>query len=208
MSTLTLGEHDLTITVYDVDDRSISDTVHVRVVDDAPPSIDGPDDMNVQFGTTGNNITWNPTDPTPISYEIFKDDKSIKTGPWNSTLETITIDIDGLAIEEYNYTLFVTDESALTASDTVIVTVDDFTVPTVNSPADITYTVGSTGHSFTWYPEDDFPVGYTLWLDGIISKSGAWNLTTGESITVDADGYPVEYYNFTAVFTDLGGNAV
>ncbi len=205
LDTLTLGVHNLTITVWDVDNRSISDTVFVTVVDDAPPSIDGPGDLDITLGTTGNTIVWDPKDPSPASYEIFKDQVSIKTGIWNSSLETITQNIDGLAWGQYNYTLLVTDEDEMTATDTVIVTVGDFTTPTVTSPADIEYTVGSTGYSFTWTLYDDHPVSYTVYFDGMVNRTGAWN-STGETITVDADDHSVEYYNYTILLTDLGEN--
>ncbi|MHA1907048.1 MAG: hypothetical protein ACW98Y_07125 [Candidatus Thorarchaeota archaeon] len=206
LETIPMGVHDITITVWDVDDRSVSDTVVVTVVDDAPPSIDGPGDIEVHFGSTGNEITWNPSDPSPDTYEIFKDDVSIKTGLWNSSLETITLGIDGLSIGEYNYTLLVTDLDGMTATNSAIVTVDDFTVPTVSSPSDIQYQVGSTGHSFTWTLTDDYPVSYTVYLDGVLNKTGAWN-STGETITIDADDHIVEYYNYTILVTDLGGNS-
>ncbi len=102
LSTLTMGVHNITITVWDVGDLSVSDTVYVTVVDDAPPSIDGPDTIEYSLGTTGNEITWHPSDPTPVSYEIFKDEVSIRTGAWNSSLETIKVNIDVLGIGEYN----------------------------------------------------------------------------------------------------------
>ncbi len=95
----------------------------------------------------------------------------------------------------------------MTATHTTMVTVDDFITPTVNSPSDIAYMEGDTGNNFTWNPVDDFPVGYILWLNDAVNRSGAWN-STGESISVDADGLPVEYHNFTIVFTDRGGNSV
>ena len=46
--------------------------------------------------------------------------------------------VDGLSIDTYNYTIIVWDEYGNSATDTVIVTVEDTAVPTLSNPADIT----------------------------------------------------------------------
>ncbi|MBY9002044.1 MAG: hypothetical protein KGD64_14085, partial [Candidatus Heimdallarchaeota archaeon] len=66
-----------------------------------------------------------------------------------------------------------------------------FTVDTVSpnivSPEDIVYEVGATGNNFSWFPQDDNPSSYVVYLNDVILFSGAWN-TTAEEIFMDVDG--------------------
>lgn len=93
------------------------------VGDDLDPILDSPDDVEFTVGETGNNIDWNPTDDNPASYDVFVDEVSTYTGPWNSSSEHIIIDLDDLAIGTYNFTCVVYDVVGNDIADTVIVTV-------------------------------------------------------------------------------------
>ncbi|TFG13140.1 hypothetical protein EU537_07470, partial [Candidatus Thorarchaeota archaeon] len=84
-------------------------------------ALNHPDDIEYEVGTTGHNITWIPADPYPAYYTIYSNGSQIVSESWNGTV--ILIDVDGLAVGIYNYTLEVSDTSGNTAADTVIVTV-------------------------------------------------------------------------------------
>ncbi|MFX1605031.1 MAG: hypothetical protein ACFFDD_03925 [Promethearchaeota archaeon] len=94
------------------------------VGDDIDPVLDAPNDVEFTVGETGYNIDWNPTDDNPASFEVFVDSVSTYTGFWNSSSEHIVIDLDGLAVETYNYTCVVYDDAGNSFADTVIVTVN------------------------------------------------------------------------------------
>ncbi|MFW9917796.1 MAG: hypothetical protein ACFFGZ_19505, partial [Candidatus Thorarchaeota archaeon] len=89
--------------------------------DTTPPSIDHPWDMTYNETTTGHAITWHPSDEFPDSYTIYRQGISIDSGSWNGG--SISINVDGEAIGQYNYTIEVSDTSNNVARDTVWVKV-------------------------------------------------------------------------------------
>ncbi len=55
----------------------------------------------------------------------------------------------------------------------------------IDSPADIQYEAGSTGHSISWHPSDSAPASYQILIDGVQEESGSW---TGATVTTSVDG--------------------
>ncbi len=128
---LDVGTHNLTIVVYDGAGNHASDMVIVDAVDTISPTIDSPNDIEYVAGSTGNNIEWHGSDLFPASYEVFIDDVSTESGPWGSSTEPITVNVDGLAAGEHNCTIVLTDQGGNTVSDTVVVVVTESpTTPT------------------------------------------------------------------------------
>ena len=78
--------------------------------------------------------------------------------------------------------------------------------PSVNTPADIVYEIGSTGNNFTWSPYDVNPNSYVVYLDGAILYSGLWN-NTAEEIFINVDVFAVGVYNFTLYLEDATGKS-
>ncbi len=78
--------------------------------------------------------------------------------------------------------------------------------PYISSPDDIEYEIGMTGNNFSWFPHDDNPSSYIVYLDGVILFSGIWN-TSGEEIFLDVDGLGIGIYNFTLYFEDVTGKS-
>ncbi|MBS3795976.1 MAG: hypothetical protein KGY80_13815 [Candidatus Thorarchaeota archaeon] len=113
--------YNYTIVVFDDNGNNISDTVYVTVMSSSPPTIDEPADVEYELGATGNSITWNPTDPNPDSYEIYRNGSLIESGSWNGS--SIIEYIDDLGVARYNYTIIVFDTLGNSATDTVFVTV-------------------------------------------------------------------------------------
>ncbi len=77
--------------------------------------------------------------------------------------------------------------------------------PTITSPGDIQYGVGTTGNTITWVPQDDFPYLYQILRNGTEIESEGWN---GSSITINIDGLLEGTYNFTITVWDMSGNSI
>ncbi|MBN2229231.1 MAG: hypothetical protein JW779_06515, partial [Candidatus Thorarchaeota archaeon] len=207
VDSLSLGTHMINVTAYDIAGNAISDDVTINVVDTTTPTIDSPGDISYSESTSGHWIAWTPDDARPDSYEVFLDGVSTYSNTWNSTSETIDILLDGLSLGEYNYTCVVYDDLGLWIADTVLVTVIDGTVPTLDSPPDVEFTEGTSGHLLTWHPDDLHPVSYSIEVDEVELLSGQWN-SSSEIITFSLDALTVGSHNVTLIVTDIGGNSI
>ncbi len=205
LSSFGLGTHNITLSVWDVAGNDAWDQVDVTVVDGTVPLVDSPANITYNEEAPGNSITWDPTDSHPSSYTIYRGGTPVKSGAWNSSIETVSISVDGLSVGTYNYTILVTDVGSNTANDTVWVIVDDGTLPTIDSPADVPYYEDTAGHSITWDPSDLNPVSYVIYKDGVPVKSGSWN-SSSETITISVDGLSVGSYSYVLNVTDVGSN--
>ncbi len=202
---LTTGVWNFTIIVYDTNDNTASDTVMVTVYDDTAPVLDSPDDFEVIEGSVGTMLSWSPFDLHPSNYVIYREDLAVKSGLWNSSTESISISMNGLTLGDWNFTIVVYDETGLSDTDTVIVTVFDGTAPTTTHPDDSYYAVGQgAGFNITWSAFDLHPVSYSILANGSSVKSGLWN-SSGENIFFDVSGLPIALHNFILAVTDVGG---
>ena len=119
---LSAGVHVFTMTVYDADENSASDSVSILVINDATaPTIDSPDDIVFIVDTIGNRIIWTPTDDYPDSFEVSFNGTVIATDSWGGG--HIVFELDNLVAGEYNFTMTVFDGGQHSASDTVAVQV-------------------------------------------------------------------------------------
>jgi hypothetical protein len=80
----------------------------------------------------------------------------------------------------------------------------DGNAPLVESPNDIAYEVGETGHSITWNATDTSPGGYMILKDDVDIQHGFWN-SSSEEIVVDVNGLGVGSHNYTVVFYEASG---
>ncbi|MEX2720485.1 MAG: hypothetical protein Q6362_003575, partial [Candidatus Wukongarchaeota archaeon] len=88
---------------------------------DGDPIIDHPNDITYVEGTTGNTITWHPSDENPSSFKVTREGIQVNSSSWND--DPITVNVDGLSVGNYTYKCTVYDTSGQNASDTVIVRV-------------------------------------------------------------------------------------
>ncbi len=146
---LSVGTYNYTITFFEASGLGTSDSVEVEVLDVVDPTIDSPSDISYEVGETSNTITWNPSDDYPVSYQILMDGSEIKSGPWNSSLETISVSVDGHSEGMYNYTAIVTDMGDNTANDTVWVNVTSPEVTTTTTTTTTSTTTTQTTTSIT-----------------------------------------------------------
>jgi len=80
----------------------------------------------------------------------------------------------------------------------------DITPPVVDSPADITYEEGTTGHIISWNATDNDPGNYIISREGVEIDSGSW--TSGVAITINVDGLTAGSFIYTIEVTDAFNN--
>ncbi len=171
-----------------------------------PIIISAPSVLTVEFGYTGQILSWTATDLNPNTYTIELQASGVVSGPtpWlNDTAITYNVP-DGFAIGEYNYTVNFTDDYDNFITDTVIMTVEDIAVPIIiNSSSDFIVDSSYTGINISWTATDQTPNTYTITLQGtgIVFGPSAWS--NGTSITYNIpDSLAVGEYNYTVNFTD------
>ncbi len=175
------------------------------IADNSTPEIDSPSDLQYNEGTDGHSITWIISGAVPNMYQIYREQTEIKSSDWNNYI--IDVDVDGLSLGVYNYTLVITDLLGNIASDTVFVTVIDGTAPILDSPDDVQFNEGTTGYTITWNPDDLHPESYTIEVNGVVASFGSWN-SSEEDISFELDAFTIGTYNVTLLVTDIGGNTV
>ena len=203
VSGLAEGTYYYEIILNDTMGNNASDLVIVSVHENLPPTIIGPNNLTYNIGSTGNVLQWNITDMNPGNYTIYKNGSFIKTASWSSGVN-VSLNVDGLDIGAYLYELVAFDLYGNNASDFVVVTVIDNSNPSISTNDSIVqYLEGTTGHSITWYADDDSKAYYVILRNGTTIESDVWTSTT---IVVNIDGLSVGAYNFTAIVFDSQDN--
>ncbi|MHA1772000.1 MAG: right-handed parallel beta-helix repeat-containing protein [Candidatus Thorarchaeota archaeon] len=200
---LELGTYNFTITVYDSFGFTNTTFVIVTVADQTAPVVDHPQDAFIEAGSTGNEVIWAASDHHPASYSIFRNGVHIASGTWTNA-ETVRVSADGLDLGTYNFTVLITDESGNQAVDSVFITVRDTTAPTITTPEDIVYVIGTRGHVIHWNITDLYSENYKIFRNGTLVMSGQW---VG-SAEINVDYLMAGTYNFTIVAYDSSGNMV
>ena len=95
-------------------------------------TIDSPLDITYIIGTTGHEIEWTPSSATPATFQLYLGGALIDSGSWNGS--PITVDVDGLLVGIYNYTLYVYNEVGDFAADSVLVVVSITGTETTDTP--------------------------------------------------------------------------
>ena len=177
-----------------------------------PIIISAPSVLTVEFGYTGQILSWTATDLNPNTYTIELQASGVVSGPtpWlNDTAITYNVP-DGFAIGEYHYTVNFTDDYDNFVTDTVIMTVEDIAVPIIiNSSSDFIVDSSYTGINISWTATDQTPNTYTITLQGTGIVFGPNTWSNGTSITYNIpDSLAIGEYNYTVNFTDDYDNFV
>ncbi len=196
-----LGEYTYTIKVLDLTGLIDTYVVHVVIVDYTVPTSNHPADVTYELGTTGNEVSWDLADEHPGNYRVYIDSVAGSWTSWSNGL--CNVSIDGLALGTHNITIEARDVSDNSVIDTVFVTVQDTTAPTINSPADLSYELGSTGNTITWTASDLAPDTYRITIDG---THGNWLSWTSGNIVVNVDGLAVGSHTYIIDVRDTSGN--
>ncbi|MHA1927520.1 MAG: right-handed parallel beta-helix repeat-containing protein [Candidatus Thorarchaeota archaeon] len=75
--------------------------------------------------------------------------------------------------------------------------------PVVETPSNITYTVGESGNTITWVVQEDNPSHYEILLNDDELITEEWN---GSSVTINVDGLEIGIYSYRVIFYDTFSN--
>ncbi len=170
--------------------------------DETPPTIDHPEDIFLELGITGWNLTWYPNDTHPYWYKLFLngtilDDTLLHNTTWSG--EAINITLDGYEIGFYNFTIVVYDNNYNWISDTVWMTVLAPLPPELEPPEDFAFKANTTGNFLIWNCSDVSPLNYSLYENESVFLEGEWN---GSDLIFNISAFEVGVYNFTLVLYD------
>jgi ABC-type transport system substrate-binding protein len=177
-----------------------------RILDTGAPVINAPEDLIYSEGNVGNHINWSASDSNPSSYSIYFEEELLYAGLWNSSSEILSVNVDGLTLGIYNYTIAFENGLGNSSTDTVYVEVVDGTTPILTHPQDLAYSEGSTGHTILWQGTENYPSYYEVFKNGSLYQSGLWN-SSSEMISVSVDGLTQGTFLFTIVVFDQTGNS-
>lgn len=201
---LAYGVYEAEIVIIDNDLNEISDIVIINVFDDTPPVISNVPNTWAFVGGSNQVLSWEVSDLHPDTYLVTLDEEEYESGTW--TTGTLEVNIDGLTEGEHVLVTYIYDIDGNVAADGVqILAIDDGIAPTIDNPADITYTIGETGNSIVWEPEDEYPATFQVTYNGSIQVSGSWG---GARIVVNVDGLPGGTHIFAITVADGSGNSV
>jgi parallel beta-helix repeat protein len=200
---LSYGTHTVELTLWDVDQNNVTDTVIVHVFDDTPPVISNTPNGEAFSTATSQTLSWEVSDLHPDTYTAYLDGEEWTTGTWTTgVLET---SIDGLTPGEHALVMEIADIDGNTAFDTVLIMVyEDLDNPIVNSPDDFTYTLGDTGNVIEWVPSDDHPSWFEVTYGGSILADGEW---AGSRVALNVDGLTNGTHSFRLTVYDGTGNS-
>lgn len=124
---LSIGNHSFQITFGDSSNNQEMAEIGINVRDTVLPEIvSSPEDIEYNFGTTGNILGWIVTDLDSGNYSVYIDDTYVTTGTWTSSLP-VEISIDGLSVGSHIVEIRFSDGSGNIVLDTVSVVVIDVT---------------------------------------------------------------------------------
>ncbi|OLS28196.1 MAG: hypothetical protein HeimC2_08510 [Candidatus Heimdallarchaeota archaeon LC_2] len=202
------GVYNFTFVFNDYGNNKISNTIIIIVSDPLNPvltqipiqSID--DDISYALGSIGNTLEWIATDNHPQNYIIYFKTSPIQLGDWFSSAP-ISINIDGLASGEYNYTMIFYDVSGNFVLDYVHVIVADSPV-FIQIPDDIQFLNDSSGNELIWVASDSNYDKYEIYRNEVLILNGSW--VNQIAINVTIDGLDIGLYNFTIRINDTDSN--
>jgi hypothetical protein len=168
------------------------------------PMIEGMENLQVEAGTSGNEIVWTVENMVPQSFEVYRNDSLLESGTMTSSV--LTVPIDNLNPCVYNYTAIIYGTEDEILSDSVMVTVVDTTAPVLTRPADVTVEFGAFPIGVTWIPTDLLPDTYQIYQNETLVESGGW--TSGENLTYVMDeNLESGVHEVRVVVYDTSGNS-
>jgi hypothetical protein len=164
------------------------------------PVVTGFNDIDYELGAINNQLTGTLSDRNPRTYSIMKNgDMLIEDEEWSNGVKTINI--DGLLVGVYEYTINVTDIWGQTTIKTCTVTVVDTTSPVVMISTPSNETIFEIQNE-----ETNLSYGYSVYD---FSKFSV--IITLNDVEIDDNGLlenlKPDYYIFNITATDVYGNA-
>ncbi len=190
------GEYVYNLTVIDELGFRLSDNVTITVTDSVDPTVEDVQDRMLEYGTSGQNITWECNDLYPDSFNITLDDSLLISDSWDGG--DLSIPLDGLDIGLHNYEITVNDTSGNFAQDTVTVNVVDTSSPIIITPGSIQMYEGETGRSIIWTVSDAHPSTYEIYIDEALETSDSWS----SSISISLNGLEFGVHEYFLIVYD------
>jgi len=206
-----VGTYEYFVNFTDDYDNSIIDSVNFTVEVNANPVITiSPENINAEFGYSGQSISWTATDTDPGTYTIELQGTGIVASPtvWTSGVAIIYNIPDGFGLGTFFYTVNFTDDYGNFITDSITFTVEDTTDPVITfSSNDITIEIGYSNLNISWTATDIFPGTYTIELIGSGIVIGPITWSSGSPIAYGIpDGFAPGVYKFNITLTDDSGN--
>ncbi len=208
IDTSSLGTYNYTIQYYDsVGLWGISDTVFITIYEIEAPTSSQPNDAVYPVGTSGLTIDWILTDNVEGGfYRVFRNGIPYQSWqPWtNGTNLQIPVETNEAGV--WSYTVQFNDSYGLFGiPDTVGITIYDDQPPTINSPSDAPYLLGSTGNTIDWIITDN-SIGGNYRVLRNDTEFISWNPWINNSnLQVQIDTSSLGVWNYTIQFYDSGG---
>ena len=170
-----------------------------------------PVDSTYEVGTMGLNIEWIVinTLPVTLTFNVFEDGTSIKTGDLYNYINEIVIDVDCSKVGIYGFTIEVADGNGGTYTDSVWITVINTTPIFTLIPTDLSYEIGGVGNNLSWMFSDisiDNPT-YTISRNGVPIFIDI-PCVSDDPIEISVDGLEVDTYGFTIELNDGYGGTI
>ncbi len=190
---------------HNVNKLTVEDTTN-------PVIIASPNNFTVEYGYTGQNISWTATDLNPYNYtiELIGTGIVVTSTSWAINTPVVYNIPDGFSVGSYIYTVNFTDLGGNFITNIVNYTVEDTTNPVIiASPNNFTVEYGYTGQSLSWTATDLNPYNYTIELigTGIVVTSTSWANNTPVVYNIP-DGFSPGVYTYSITFTDGSGNSI
>ncbi|MBY9016027.1 MAG: right-handed parallel beta-helix repeat-containing protein [Candidatus Lokiarchaeota archaeon] len=171
-----------------------------------------PDDLTYEVGVEGHDIKWVIINPTihSLAFNVFKDGTSIKTGQIFPMIKNeIVINVDGLDIGVYGFTIEVEDGDGGRFTDGLWVKITNNAPIFTATPTDFSYEVGDMGNNLSWSFSDistNNPT-YTITRNGLLLIIDN-PCVSGEVIEFSVDGLEVGSYGYTIEINDGYGETI
>ncbi len=176
-----------------------------RKADTTTPTVQGPDDStgDYPFNFT---LTWFPNDNHPCNYSLLRNNRVM-----TSVLISEPEDFDNFSILQtglnpgiYEYIFRFSDTCGNTVVDSVIVTIEDNTPPTITSLPDIEFSESNSFYRLQWTAYDLFPATYRITRNGSTLISEEWQ---SDEFIYDLGKHSPGAYNYTITVYDESGNS-
>ncbi|MHA1990383.1 MAG: hypothetical protein ACW98A_05405 [Candidatus Hodarchaeales archaeon] len=202
---LTPGIHFAIITANDTNGLSQSDLVIITVllsINTKPQFIVNATDLSFELGTTGYTISWTLSDDNPDSYQLFRNNSLIDSGPWESNVPLV-FNVDVYPIGSHVFRLSVNDTYGEVLSASATVSLYGIGPRFGSNSSDFSYLVNSTDHTISWTAEDGSPDKFVLRRNGAIMETGTW--ISNIPMTFSIDGLSIGSHIYELLVNDTYG---
>ena len=184
---------------------SAPSSVQVVEIETTIPSIIASTNKISELGLT-TLLNWTVTDTNPSVYNITRNGTSVRGNTaWVSGSVLNYTTSATLAVGVYNFTAYFVDAFDNVATSSVLVTIEDTTVPSIPAVADKAIEL-KTGTTLTWKPTDSSSGTYNITRNGeAVVTDTEWSLDTDITFSVP-DSLAPGSYNYTVIVKDSSGN--